>query len=420
MFNTLCRRVLGSVVATAAAVLPVVAVSSPAAGDTTSGTLFAITGPNQSVLSRVDPTLGTVSPIEDLAGANQGQLGTMTGNAATHRIYAVRTSVVFTPPSQIDITNVLLTINTMTGSVFVSPPINVPVGEIGYDPATNTIYLLGTTGLFKVDPVSGATTVVATAAKIGISCCGVESMAVVPGGHTIYINDDAQDFTTGVNTDQIVTLDTSSGAVTSSPVVPGSVRIIAFDAGNGKLLGLTDCCPHALVQLDPGTAAESSIAQFGTDPNQIMTFAMAVDPNTHTVFTDLQSFDPFDFTKTQDEIVSIGDQSANVSSSNPIADDLVWSQYFEVAAPVVTPATVSAAIRADLNSGAIANTGVANSLLAELANAGAAGDRHQCGTATNVYQAFINELNAQNGKAVVASTATQLIAEADVLIASCP
>lgn len=413
------RRSLGLISTATVALLGCLVLPTTAAADASSGTLFAITGPNQSTLSRIDATSGVISPIEDLAGANQGQLGTMTGDASTHRIFAVRTSVVFTPPSQIDITNELLTIDTISGSVFASPPVSVPIGDIGFDPATNTIYVIGTTGVFSVDPVSGTTKVVATAAKLGISCCGVVSMAVVPGGHTIYVNDDAFDPNAGANTDQIVTLDTSTGAVTSSPVVAGSVRIISFDSGNRALLGLTDCCPHELVRLEPGTAAETSIAQFGSDPNQIMTFAMAVDPNTHTVFTDLQTFDPFD-TTSQDQIVSIGDESAAVTFSAPIANDSVWSQYFEVPAPVITPATLSAEIRADLSSGSITNAGVANSLLSEVANASAAHDRGKCATAANVYQAFINDVNALSGKAIAQATATQLISDVQVLMRSCP
>lgn len=413
------RRALGVIGAVVMALVPFAALPSTAGADASTGTLFAITGPNQSTLSRLDPGTGAVAPIEDLAGPNQGQLGTMTGDAATHRIFAVRTSVVFTPPSQIDISNELLTINTVTGTVFVSPPVNVPVGDIGFDSATNTIYVLGTTGLFKVDPVSGATSVVATGAKLGISCCGVESMAVVPAGHTIYVNDEAFDPNSGANTDQIVTVDTSTGAVASSPVVPGAVRIIAFDSGNGELFGLTDCCAHELVRLDPGTAAETNVALFGTDPNQSMTFAMAIDPNSHTVFADLQSFDAFG-ANMQDEIVSVNDESGAVGFSPPIANDAVWSQYFEVPAPVITAATVSTEIQADQASGAIANAGVATSLLSQLATATAARGRGQCTTAANVYQAFVNYVNAQSGKAITRAAASQLVSEAMVLARSCP
>lgn len=417
MLKGLVRRALGVIVATITAAVPFAAMPATSTADATSGTLFAITGPSQSTLSRVDPISGVISPIEDLAGVNQGQLGTMTGDAATHRIFAVRTSVVSTPPSQIDLTNELLTINSISGSVFVSPTVNVPVGQLGFDPATNTVFALGPTGIFKVDPVSGDTTTVATAAKLGFSCCGITSMAVVPGGHTIYVNDDAFDPDTGTNTNQIITLDTSSGAVASSPVVPGSVRIIAFDSGDGGLYGLADCCPRQLVRLDPSSAAESSIAAFSSDPNQSMPFAMAVDPSTHTVFTDLQTFSDFD---TTDQIVSINDQDGTTSVSSPINNNLVWSQYFEVPAPVITTGTVSAEIQAALASGAVSKAGIATSLLAELRNAQAAHDRGQCATAANLYKAFVNKVSALGDKGIASATAAKLVSDAQVLSRSCP
>jgi hypothetical protein len=418
MLKGLVRRALGVIVATITAAVPFAAMPATSTADATSGTLFAITGPSQSTLSRVDPISGVISPIEDLAGVNQGQLGTMTGDAATHRIFAVRTSVVSTPPSQIDLANELLTINSISGSVFVSPTVNVPVGQVGFDPATNTVFGLGPTGIFKVDPVSGDTTTVATAAKLGFSCCGITSMAVVPGGHTIYVNDDAFDTDTGTNTNQIITLDTSSGAVTSSPVVPGSVRIIAFDSGDGGLYGLADCCPRQLVRLDPSSAAESSVAAFSSDPNQGMPFAMAVDPSTHTVFTDLQTF--IDPDTTQDQIVSINDQDGTTSVSSPINNNLVWSQYFEVPAPVITAGTVSAEIQAALASGAVSKAGIATSLLAKLRNAQAAHDRGQCATAANLYKAFVNEVSALGDKGIASATAAKLVSDAQVLSRSCP
>jgi hypothetical protein len=51
------------------------------------------------------------------------------------------------------------------------------------------------------------------------------------------------------------------------------------------------------------------------------------------------------------------------------------------------------------------------------ANARPAGN---CATANNIYQAFINELNAQSGKSVDAAAAAIMIADALYLIAHCP
>jgi hypothetical protein len=123
------RRLVGFVGALSLALLPFSAYSTPASAAAATGTLFAITGINQNVLSRLDPATGIVTPIEDLAGSNQGQLVTMTGDPNTHRLFAVRTSVIFVPPGGISIINEVLTINSQTGAFTVSQPVNVSVGR---------------------------------------------------------------------------------------------------------------------------------------------------------------------------------------------------------------------------------------------------------------------------------------------------
>jgi hypothetical protein len=45
--------------------------------------------------------------------------------------------------------------------------------------------------------------------------------------------------------------------------------------------------------------------------------------------------------------------------------------------------------------------------------------RGQCGTADNIYQAFIHEVQAQSGKGISATAASILIADAQYLIAQC-
>jgi hypothetical protein len=45
---------------------------------------------------------------------------------------------------------------------------------------------------------------------------------------------------------------------------------------------------------------------------------------------------------------------------------------------------------------------------------------HQCGTAASLYKAFISAVKAQSGKHIAAATASQLVSEAQFLIANCP
>ena len=411
MARKVSRRFVGFACTAFVWLVPAISQVAPAQAAGT-GTMFAITGINQSVLSRLDPATGVVSPIEDLAGPNQGQLGTLTGDPATHRLFTVRTSVTFVPPSSINITNEVLTINSQDGTVITTKQVNAPVNQVVFDSASSTLFLLGFNGISKLDPATGATTPVASLSGF---CCGVDSMAVVPGGQTVYVNNDNPGFGNPPS-DQILTVDTATGAITPSATVPGSVRIISYDTASGGVFGLTDCCPRQLVKLDPSTAAATPIGTIDT-PADAMTFAMAVDPASHTVFADLQSYPSFN--TIQDRIVSINDVSGSFTLSSSLATDTVWSMYFEVPV-VITPDSIKADVQSALATGAISNAGVASSLLAELSQAQAARSRGQCGTAGNLYRAFINDVNAQSGKAIAAATAGRLVSEAQFLIANCP
>jgi len=379
------------------AVLPFVGQPLTAAASS-GGTLFAITGTNQNFLSRVDPSTGVVSHIEDLAGPNQNlQAVNLAGDPATHRLFVIRSD---------GLNNEVLTIDSTSGNILADKPVNAQVDQIGFDSSTGTLWLLGFSGISTLDPATGLTTVVV---GLGNTCCGILSMAVVPGAHTIYVNN----FDPGLPaSDQILTVDTSARTVMSSPVVEAAVRIISYDTGNGGLFGLRDCCPRQLVKVDPANATDTVVDSFTNDPSTINTFAMAVDPSTDTVFADAQ-------TSTQDQVVSMSDQGPALIISPPTTET-VWSMYFETPATVITPGSIIADVKSALSSGAITNAGVASSLLAKLNAAKAARGRGQCATAALIYHAFIAEVRAQSGKAIAPATAGRLVSEAQFLIANCP
>jgi hypothetical protein len=71
-------------------------------------------------------------------------------------------------------------------------------------------------------------------------------------------------------------------------------------------------------------------------------------------------------------------------------------------------------------AGNIKNLGEENSLLAKLDAAASRRAAGNCNAAANIYQAFINELNAQKGKGVDPAAAAIMIADAQYLIAHCP
>src|SRR5438445_10904361 len=146
MARKVSRRFVGFACTAFVWLVPAISQVAPAQAAGT-GTLFAITGINQSVLSRLDPATGVVSPIEDLAGPNQGQLGTLTGDPATHRLFTVRTSVAFVPPGSIHITNEVLTLNSQDGTVITTKQVNAPVNQVAFDSASPTLFLLGFNGI---------------------------------------------------------------------------------------------------------------------------------------------------------------------------------------------------------------------------------------------------------------------------------
>jgi FIMAH domain-containing protein len=406
----LLRRGVSLVAATSLAVLPTVTQSRGAAA-ATSGVLFAVTGSNQSVLSRLDPVSGTITPIEDLAGPDQGQLVSITGDPATHRIFAFRTSVSMDQNGGFVVKNQVLTIDSQTGAFSESPLVNAPIGLVAYDPSANALYGLSFNGVYTLDPTTGAAALLASLENVNPY---ILDFAVVPGAHTIYVNNFVQNFD-GTSADQLRTVDSRTGALSSPVTLAQPTRIISYDTSLGALFGATECCPRQLQRIDPATGAETAISAFNNDQQQSLQFSMTIDPASHTVFMDIETF--VGFNTTQDQIVSVNDQTGATGLSIA-TNDIVWSQYFE-AAVMITPESIKHDVEQALTTGGITKEGVARSLLAELNAAAKARSRSDCGKAAQSYGAFIKELEAQSGKSVSATTASLLISEAQYLIGHC-
>lgn len=100
----------------------------------------------------------------------------------------------------------------------------------------------------------------------------------------------------------------------------------------------------------------------------------------------------------------------NVDNANSV------SVSFEV---IVTAESIKDDVRQFVSSGAV-TLAEGMSLLQKLDAASAARARGQCATASQVYKAFIAELQAQSGKQVTAAAAAIMIADARYLIAHCP
>lgn len=115
--------------------------------------------------------------------------------------------------------------------------------------------------------------------------------------------------------------------------------------------------------------------------------------------------------------LTLGPHTFSITALDNVSNANTSSVTFTI---VVTPESIKGDVTYFLQSGAIKNEGVADSLLAKLDAAAKAFAAGNCATADNIYQAFINELNAQSGKGVDATAAAIMIADAQYLMAHCP
>jgi hypothetical protein len=185
----------------------------------------------------------------------------------------------------------------------------------------------------------------------------------------------------------VAILDNSAPVVTiTSPVATpyphSAVLTLGFSASDGAGSGVASTTPSMDGAL---TVAGHGLAS-GQDINLLT--EMALGPHSFTV-------------QAQDHVTNTGSSSVLFSI-------------------VVTPDSIKQDVNLFLAAGMIKNNGIANSLLAKLSAAAAARAAGDCGTAANIYGAFINELQAQSGEGVDATAANIMIGDAQYLIANCP
>src|SRR5260370_28245526 len=135
-------------VAAAVAALPALLQPLPVAASST-GTLFGVTGLDRSTVSSIDLGTGAVTPIAQLGLPPDfnAQVTNLTGDAATHRIFALRLSVIVPPPpANFTMIFDILTIHSQSHAVIPDTPVNAPIGDIQYDSVANTLYALVPSG----------------------------------------------------------------------------------------------------------------------------------------------------------------------------------------------------------------------------------------------------------------------------------
>src|SRR5216683_2558724 len=334
-------------VAASVAALPALLQPLPVAASST-GTLFGVTGLDRSTVSSIDLGTGAVTPIAQLGLPPDfnAQVTNLTGDAATHRIFALRLSVIVPPPpANFTMIFEILTIDGQSHAVIADTPVNAPIGDIQFDPLANTMYALvpsgfqGANGVVRVDLSTGA---ISPVASIGPPGPFSDSMVLAPQTHTIYVS--REDFSLPsppIPPTHIIAIDSLSNTVVStSPVLSRALRSISYDTSSNRLFGVTDCCPQDLVEINPSTWDQTFVSNVNNMTNQGFQVHQAVDPLSHTVFL------PFDFFGTfpsETHIFSVDTQSGVTTSSPPIATG-VDSLYFQTGATPIDTSPPSTAI----------------------------------------------------------------------------
>jgi hypothetical protein len=115
--------------------------------------------------------------------------------------------------------------------------------------------------------------------------------------------------------------------------------------------------------------------------------------------------------------LSIGTHTFSIDSADNVGNRGTRSVVFSI---IVTADSIKQDVGLFLDANQITNGGLAKSLLAKLDAAAASRTRGQCATASNQYDGFIQQLQAQTGKGVDPVAAAIMIADAQYLIGNCP
>ena len=418
MFTSGKRRVFVLLAGIGMGLLP--AVVQPATAVAAGGTLYAIgaSTPGEAVVS-IDLVSGAASQLTDLTvpGAIDAQSSDLSADPAGHRLFLIRTVVTgFDPTYGFPIFEFqVVTVNALTGAIVSKPAFSgMAAQSLKFDSASGSLFGLTQTQVVKVDAASAAITPFANIPNpYGVY---IYSTAVDSASHTLYIAQEDVSGSVETSSTRIFTVDTSSpGSISAGVVTDHAIRQIGVD---GPLLyGITECCPANLVSIDKTTGVTTFIAAVG-DSNTFVQFGTAADPATNTVFVNINPRDPITG-QSISELLEVNVSNPGASATVPLPSGSV-GMVFVPPAPVITPQSIVNDVKSALATGAIKNSGLAKALISQLNAAAGARSRGQCSTAANDYRAFINTVKAQSGKLIAASTASQLIGEAQFLIANCP
>src|SRR5229473_3806934 len=209
-------------VAASVAALPALVQPLPVAASPT-GTLFGVTGLDRSTVSSINPGTGAVKEIAQLGlpADFNAEVVDLTGDAATHRIFALRISVIAPPPpANFTMNFEIITIDSQSHALIADTLMNAPIGDIQFDPLANTLYALvpsgfqGPNGVVRVNLDTGG---ISPVASIGPQGPFIDSMAIAPQTHMIYVNREDASLPTPPNpATHIIAIDSLSNTVVST------------------------------------------------------------------------------------------------------------------------------------------------------------------------------------------------------------
>jgi hypothetical protein len=253
----------------------------PPYGTSPSGLFGEMEDLNDTVI--IDPTTGALHTLTQ--GSSDSNLA---GDPATHRLYAAQQYVNY---FHVTVFAQLVTYFTTTGGIASTPLAHAIVG-LQFDPTSGDLYAVTADlprHIVRIDPVSGEETILAD-----FNGGALTPTAFDPVSHTYYViaEGPATDPTT-CYTSQLFSLNTSTGTLTTGPVLANPVLAIAFDSSVGSLfaisappatstpLGVSCAGQSVLFAIDPVSGVET---QVGTTDLGMVTSDPAIDSASHTIY----------------------------------------------------------------------------------------------------------------------------------------
>jgi hypothetical protein len=178
--------------------------------------------------------------------------------------------------------------------------------------------VFGETQIVALDPTTGGMTTVADLTDPSLQFGSTIDNLVSDAAHhrlfgdQVRFNFDPDRVPAFFETYQIVTVDTQTGAFTTSPDMPQRLNL-AFDSSTGVLFGLTtECCPFQVFRVDSETGGEALLA---TIAGETQVSNLAIAPALHVLYVAQRTPDVFPATST---LLAIDTATGAITTGPPL------------------------------------------------------------------------------------------------------